>query len=50
MSGIGSKIWKTENQLKSIYEHSQIYEPKMNKSEVENLYSGWLNATNKLNY
>ncbi|MQG09178.1 MAG: glycerol kinase GlpK [SAR202 cluster bacterium] len=50
MSGIGSKIWKTENQLKSIYEHSQIYEPKMNKSEVENLYSGWLNAINKLNY
>ncbi len=49
MSGIGSKIWNTENQLQSIYEHSKIYEPKMNKSEVENLYSGWLNAINKLN-
>ena len=49
MSGIGSQIWNTENELQSIYKHSKIYEPKMNKSEVENLYSGWLNAINKLN-
>ena len=44
LAGRGIGLWRSENEINSLWQASARYEPAMSESERTNLYAGWLDA------
>ena len=44
MAGLQSGFYKNLDSIKQIHKYQAIYEPKMNKKEINRLYKGWKTA------
>ncbi|MFC0877259.1 glycerol kinase GlpK [Saccharicrinis sp. FJH2] len=47
MAGLATGFWKDTEEIKALREKAQIFEPKMEKFETENLYKGWQKAVER---
>ncbi len=48
LAGLAVGFWKSESEIARQWQVEKRFEPKMKKSERERLYSGWLDAVNKV--
>lgn len=48
LAGLAVGFWKSENEISKQWQVDKRFEPKMKKSERDRLYSGWLDAVNKV--
>ena len=44
LAGRGIGLWRSENEISSLWQPSARYEPSISESERANLYAGWLDA------
>lgn len=48
LAGLAVGFWKSESEIARQWQVEKRFEPKMKKSDRERLYSGWLDAVNKV--
>ena len=47
LAGRGVGLWRSENEISSLWKASARYEPSISESERTNLYAGWLDAVRR---
>jgi glycerol kinase len=47
LAGRGIGLWRSENEINSLWQASARYEPAISESERTNLYAGWLDAVRR---
>ena len=47
LAGRGIGLWRSENEINSLWQASARYEPAISESDRTNLYAGWLDAVRR---